>query len=84
MKGQRLFVESRLDFVADDFNGHVHEVDLGVLLRERPLQSFSIDSLLESKKSVRGIDSWIRVVEPDGKSVVNESLEVENTKIQEG
>ena len=83
MKGQRLLKQSCFNLVACYRNGHIHEVDLSVLLRECPLQSVSAYSLFESNP-IGGVDSWIWPVELDGKSIIDESYKVENAGVQEG
>ena len=54
-------------------DGHIHENDLLARILECPLQSTSIDNGFEVF-SVVGVSHRIIVVQPDGNSVVNESL----------
>ena len=83
VQGERFLKQCRLNFVANDSNGHIHEVDHGVSFRKCPLQSSSLDSLLKSKP-IEGVNCWVWIVEPDSKSIVDESYKVENSGVQEG
>ena len=54
-------------------DGHIHKDDLLALILECPRQSTSVDDGLEIGPIV-GVSCRIVVVQPDGNSIVNESL----------